>query len=303
MRQGMRHKRIPAEKSGFLFFGPILNLKLEIMETRLFVLLDFSVYSKGELILAKKWAEWYGFEIIVLHQMDVVLPSLADKDLRLKITYDQKIELGKLWFDLHEEVFGQSYPVKFEILNESVISFLENNLDPTSNDLIIMGLKGSGKLKQIFIGSMVNMVVEQLNQLTIAVPKNLEIYEPNTLIISVHTKFPLNENAFEKFLKIIPKSIQSLKFISVLTDQDDEITLKAYLSMLTEKHVGEFEVSSMVFSGNNPLNEIKNHFEGRNDIFLMVQKGSRSFTDKLFRKFMVNELVYDGSIPLIILPS
>lgn len=273
------------------------------MKTRLFVLLDFSVYSKAELFLAKKWAEWYGLEILVLHQMEAILPSLADKELRLKIIYDQKRELGKLWFDLHEEVFGKSNPVKFEILHDPLIAYLETNLNPMGNDLIIMGLKGSGKLKQIFIGSMVNMVVEQLNHLTIAVPKNLDNFEPKTLIVSVHPKYALNENAFEKFLGIIPKSIQSLKFITVLTDQDDENNIKGYLSMLTDKHCENFDVTSMIFSGKNPLDEIKNHLGGRNDFLLVVQKGSRTFADKLFRKFMVNELVYDGSIPLVVLPS
>jgi hypothetical protein len=273
------------------------------MKTRLFVLLDFSVYSKAELLLAKKWSEWYDLEIIVLHQMEAILPSLADKELRLKIIYDQKRELAKLWFDLHEEVFGRSNPIKFEILHDPLIAYLETNINPMGNDLIIMGIKGSGKLKQIFIGSMVNMVVEQLNQLTIAVPKNLDDFEPNTLIISVHPKYALNENAFEKFLKIIPKSIVTLKFISVLTDQDDENNIKSYLSMLTHKPRRNFEISSTMYSGKNPLEEIKNHLGGRNDFLLMVQKGSRTFTDKLFRKFMVNELVYDGSIPMVILPS
>lgn len=273
------------------------------MKTRLFVLLDFSVYSKAELLLAKKWAEWHNLEIVVLHQMEAILPSLADNELRLKIIYDQKRELGKLWFDLHEEVFGKSNPIQFEILHDPLIAYLKTKLSPMGNDLIIMGLKGSGKLKQIFIGSMVNMVVEQLNQLTIAVPKNLENFEPNTLIFSVHPKFEFNENAFERFLAIIPKSIKFLKFISVLTDQDDEISIKAYLSSIMNKQQANFEVSSRIFSGKNPLVEIKSYIQGRNDYLLMVQKGSRTFTDKLFRKFMVNELVYDGSIPMVILPS
>lgn len=35
---------------------------------------------------------------------------------------------------------------------------------------------------------------------------------------------------------------------------------------------------------------------------LVVQKGSRLLTDQLFRQFLINELVYEGQTPLIVLP-
>ena len=38
------------------------------------------------------------------------------------------------------------------------------------------------------------------------------------------------------------------------------------------------------------------------DEMLIVQKGSRLLTDQLFRRFLINELVYEGQTPLIVLP-
>jgi hypothetical protein len=273
------------------------------MSRKLYVLLDFSVYSKSELQLAKKWTDWYGLEIVVLHEMEMPLPTIASYEQRLKILYDQKREVSKLWFPLVEEVFGDSQLLKFEILDEPLITYLKKNIGSSGEDLIMMGLKGSGKLKQIFIGSMVNMVVEQLNQITIAVPKNLGDFEPNQLLVSVHPKFDFNDEAFKKLMEVIPKSIQSILFMSVANEEDDKEEIRNFLTHISSRIYMDLQLKTIIFSGSDAFSEIKNHFTGRNDFILVLQKGSRSFTDKMFRKFLVNELVYDGSIPLIILPS
>jgi len=273
------------------------------MIRKLYVLLDFSVYSKSELQLAKKWSDWYNLEIIVLHEMEMPLPTMASYEQRLKILYDQKREVSKLWFPLVEEVFGNTHLLKFEILDEPLISYLKKHLGSSGEDLIMMGLKGSGKLKQIFIGSMVNMVVEQLNHITIAVPKNLGDFEPNQLLVSVHPKFDFNEDAFEQLMEVIPKSIHTVQFMSVVTEDDDKEEIRKFLRQISSSNYKGLKCKTAIFSGNDAFAEIKNHFSGRNDFILVLQKGSRSFSDKIFRKFMVNELVYDGSIPLIILPS
>jgi hypothetical protein len=273
------------------------------MSRKLYVLLDFSVYSKSELQLAKKWSDWYNLEIVVLHEMEMPLPTMATYEQRLKILYDLKREVSKLWFPLVEEVFGNSLLPKFEILDQPLITYLKKHLGSSGEDLIMMGLKGSGKLKQIFIGSMVNMVVEQLNHITIAVPKSLCDFEPNQLLVSVHPKFDFNDEAFKKLMEVIPKSIQSILYMSVTNEEDDQEEIRDFLTHISSINYVGLQSKAIIFSGNDAFSEIKNHFTGRSDFILVLQKGSRSFTDKLFRKLMVNELVYEGSIPLIILPS
>lgn len=46
---------------------------------------------------------------------------------------------------------------------------------------------------------------------------------------------------------------------------------------------------------------LKERVELTEDSFLVLQQGSRSLSDKLFRKFMVNELVFNAKTPLIVL--
>jgi nucleotide-binding universal stress UspA family protein len=270
---------------------------------KLYVLLDFSEYSKAELLLAKKMNDWHRHEIVVIHQMDILIPSLADHDLRLKIVYDQQREILKQWFQLRDSVFDQNSMVKFEIIEDPLISFLENNLDAEGLDIIIMGIKGSGKLKQIFLGSMVNRVVEYLNRIVIAVPMSLENFEPKKLLVSVHPDFYFNQAALQIFLKSIPKSIHTLEFMTVARQTDNILKIEEFLKMLSNKDYNQLKTEYLIFEGDDVLSQIKNRVTDLKEHLVVVQKGGRTFKDKLFRKFMVNELVFDGSVPMIILPA
>jgi hypothetical protein len=58
----------------------------------------------------------------------------------------------------------------------------------------------------------------------------------------------------------------------------------------------------VIYEGNNPFNDIKKVINNNNGQMLIVQKGSRLLTDHFFRKFLINELVYEGQTPLVVLP-
>ncbi|MCH6201857.1 universal stress protein [Aquiflexum sp. LQ15W] len=269
---------------------------------KLYVLLDFSEYSKAELLLAKKMNEWYGHEIVVVHQMDLIVPSLANPDLRLKIIYEQQREISRQWFSLRDSVFDKFSMIKYEIIEDPLVEFLENNLDAAGLDIIMMGLKGSGNLKQIFLGSTVTKIIEHLNRIVIAVPKSLENFEPTKLLVSVHPNFEFNHGSFEVFLKYIPKSIHTIEFMTVARENDDIVEIEDFLKKLTIKEYGNLVNRFVLFKGEDVFSQIKTSITQNKEYFLVVQKGGRTFTDKLFRKFMVNELVFDGSIPMIVLP-
>jgi hypothetical protein len=273
---------------------------LNMKKGKMYVLLDFSVYSIIELRLAKKWTEWHDIEVVVVHQLVPQIPSMADPDVRLNLIYDQKRDVSRLWFDLQEKVFGGESFHKFEITTEPLTQYLKGIIEP--EDMILMGLKGSGKLKQIFLGSQVKNIVEDLDQITIAVPKSLENFEPTKLVVSVHPRFPLNQNAFNLFIQNIPKSIRTVQFLTVASPQDDKEDLDTFLQNLSKIILADLSIETSLFSGNDVFEEIKNHFKGKHDYFLLVQQGSRDFSDRLFRKFLVNDLVFDGSIPMVILP-
>lgn len=267
---------------------------------KIYVLVDFSDYTESALQMVKAWGAGKKAEIKALHQLDFHLPTLANHDLRLKLKYDHKRELLNHWFRLSEEIYGFSDAVSFEILEEPVLEYLKK----TDKDaMIFMGLKGGGIMKQIFLGSMVSEVIERLNHITVAVPKTFKDQKFEKLVVTAHPKFGFNEKAFGKLINLLPESVQAIEWISIAREGDDESTLYDYLGLLSGKFSPHREVKISVFCGGNVFFKVKTYFSESANQVLVIQKGGRTFQDKVFRKFLVNDLVYDGSIPLIVLPE
>jgi hypothetical protein len=88
-----------------------------------------------------------------------------------------------------------------------------------------------------------------------------------------------------------------------LSRPDDDTTevekmLKEHADMFSENYKTFYEI----YVSDNPSKNIQNIISGKSNELLVVQKGERLLTDYLFRKFLINDLVYDAKTPLIVLP-
>ncbi|MGV3657517.1 MAG: hypothetical protein ACO1NX_06165, partial [Chitinophagaceae bacterium] len=63
----------------------------------------------------------------------------------------------------------------------------------------------------------------------------------------------------------------------------------------------QYNSSYHTFEGKNALDAIKEHMRQNKDAYLVVQRGSRTFDDSVLRRFMINELVYSASVPMVVL--
>lgn len=271
-------------------------------KTKILVLVDFSEYTKKILQVAKRWADSAGLTIQVFHELDFIVPTLVNNDLRLKMKYGQIHEINRTWFGLKKLIFDEEDQVSFQIIEEPVIGFLEkeNLLD---SSLILMGLKGGGVFKKIFIGSKVSEIIEKTNNITAAFPKTIQDFEPKKIIVIVHPKFDFNLQALENLVDCLPKTVSTIQWISIAQAKDNVEDLNDYLDAISKKFITGLKVEMSVFSGEDLFLEVKSLITNNNKQILVIQKGSRNFKDKFFRKFLVNELVFDGSVPLIVLPT
>jgi len=86
-----------------------------------------------------------------------------------------------------------------------------------------------------------------------------------------------------------------------LSEDDNEMEALQYLSTLQEKYAA-YPTEVFLSKGENKFDALKLHLQQNTvSTFLVLQQGSRSLQDQIFRKFMINELVYSGISPLIML--
>jgi hypothetical protein len=136
----------------------------------------------------------------------------------------------------------------------------------------------------------------------VAVPIQTEVSVRKKLLVGINRKYPLNKHQFKTVLSTLREHIRELEFFSILENNENETEARNYLSALQIEYEA-FSPVLQIYKGENAFGLLKNRVKHTADSFLVLQQGSRSLRDYLFRKFMINELVYNAQTPLIVLSS
>jgi len=274
------------------------------MKTRLIVLIDFSTDNLFK--FAGLWSEVLKADLLFIHQVPGLIPSLADGESRALIIEEEKKEALTKLKSMAYEYFPQLKNVKYHVSEQSLLTTIKaiTVQDNIYKNLVLAGLKTRGYLQQLLFGSTSTKLIDELDYPLIAIPANIEAFIPEKFILALSYRYPLNQDSYHRLLEALEETIQMSEIISVVTPNDQAAESQDYLQRLTSEIKKDIPTTYMLFKGEEPFKEIKKHvFSGHKNCLLVVQKGSRSLSDQFFRKFLINELVHDGSIPLVVIPS
>ena len=265
---------------------------------RIIVLVDLSDDSENLIDFAFSLSDVIFAKMIFVHQIAAVAPGMADHEGKAEIIRIEKEEANsKLW----KLTKGKAYNAdSFHISKEPILTTLEELKTDHYFDWVLAGLKGSGILKRLFIGSSTLSVVNNSSLMTIAVPVQKPITVPKKLLVGVDQKYEMNKPQFTAMLSALAGQVEEVEFFTILKDNEDEQKANQYLNHLHDEFKA-YNSSTLLFKGKDVFTDLKHHVDQTEDAFLVLQQGSRSLQDYIFRKFMINELVYTGLIPLIVI--
>jgi hypothetical protein len=272
------------------------------MPIQFVTLVDFSEYTEPLLRLVKLWSRAYHAEIHLVHQVAGSTPALADAEYRKKIIDFETREATDRLEELMRKMELPQYKTRFTITDKNLIVFLEEHLARSDRQIVFTGLKGTGVLKQLFMGSTTLQLIEALHHIIVTVPAHAQECLPEKLIIAIHEKFPINTAAFDFLLEVLQPTLKELEFITVTDAATASDTVPAFLAETEQFYSTRLKTTAKTFSGSRAFDTIKMHVQAEPNSFLVVQEGSRTLRDQLFRKFLINELVYDASVPMIVIP-
>ncbi|MCM4159259.1 universal stress protein [Antarcticibacterium flavum] len=267
---------------------------------RIIILVDFSEYSENLIEFGFSLSKKLNGKLVFVHQVAGVVPALADEGSRNEILKaeisDAHIHLRDL---LKERIQDEN---AIHISPKPILSILKELSNELYFDWVLTGLKTTGVLKRLFIGSTPLSIIDESNHLTLAVPIKTPVAIPQKLLVGVTPKFPMNREQFQVVLTSLTGHIKQIEFFTVLKDDEDEDKAKVYLQKL-QKEFDTLKSEFSIYKGDNALDLLKKQVHLTMDSFLVLQQGSRTLNDKLFRKFMINEVVYGAQTPLIVLSS
>lgn len=272
------------------------------MKKRFIILIDFSEYSGNLIRYACDWGKQANAELLLVHQTIVLVPALTDNDSRQQIAQHTNDEALHELKNLAKELIPSTVKVSFSVSESLLQITLPELLEEPFDNLIFVGIKGTGLLKKIFLGSVALEVIDSTKNIIVAMPKEITTYSHKNIFVAVTEKHPLNLLELNKFLNFIDSENTSITFFYLAKPNEKTKNIEKYLTDLTIFFADRFNANFAVYEGSNTFTDIKEIINNKIDEILIVQKGSRLLTDQLFRKFLINELVYEGQTPLIVLP-
>lgn len=273
------------------------------MRNRFIVLIDFSASSNHLLQFAYEWSKRIDADIVMVHSTSVLLPVMTSYESKKDLIDIANADALKKLKSLAEITLPKGASVKRLVSEKPLISQLRQILQEHYNNLVFLGINGTGLLKKIFIGSQAVRIIDSIDNLIVAMPQNADCCPHKSIRVAVQKNFPLNIFEFNKFMKFSGKEIKKIVFFSYVIPEDDRGTAEKYLKELAALYADPLlDTSYEIYEGKDELISLKKVISKRTDEFIVVQRGSRMLTDYFFRKFLINELVYEGHTPLIILP-
>ena len=268
-------------------------------KNRIIALVDFSEYSENQVEFAFSISKIIDAKIIFVHSIGEIASSMDDQQAREEIT---RTETEEALAELRKLAKGRVDDDSFLVTSKPILSTLEELSDDSYFDWVLAGLKGTGVLKQILIGSTTISIIDDTHLLTMAVPSISPMSMPEKLLVGIQPRFALNKQQLNNVLTSLKSKIKYLEFFTVLKEDEDESEARRLLQSLQKEYEG-YHPEIQLFKGDDTLELLKSRMENNPDSFLVLQQGARMITDRLFRKFTINELVYSGKTPLIVLSS
>jgi len=272
------------------------------MRKRLILLIDFSESSVNLVKYAADWAQRTDVEILLVHRTTVMAPALTDIESRRHLVQQTNAKARSELMSLSHEVLPADVKVSFSVSELPLRRTLARLLAQSFQDLVLVGMKGTGPVKQLVVGSVALDVINNTGNCIVAIPRDVRSFSQSTLHVSVTEKYPLNILEFNNYLKFLDPGGVRITFFYLAAANEGTEGIEKQLRELSELFAHRFESDFAIFEGSDPFTDIKKVVTNRADEVLVVQRGSRLLTDQLFRKFLIDELVYEGHIPLVVLP-
>lgn len=273
------------------------------MRRKFFVLLDFSKGFETIIDFSAELASKSDNELHIVHQVPLLVPAMADNKGREQIIQAEKDDAVIKLKSLLRNIPDYSVRKYYHVTDRNIVLHLFEDLKPTPNDIVVVGIKKMSLLQKWLMGTTITKVIEYLTCPLIALPLGLKVYLPKTLLISSSIKYPINKPALRSMTQILHVAgAEKMFFTSVLEDDAEDAITPDYLEGLAAQFKDEISTDKEVYKGTNLLETLKSKADEHHQPIIVLQRGSRSLTDQLFRDFVIDELVHDAQTPLIVLP-
>lgn len=273
------------------------------MKKRLILLVDLSKHSIDLVKYAAGWSQEMDAEILIIHQTLVLAPALTDGGAKQQIAEHVNAEATKKLRAIASDHIPPKINVSFLVSENNLKQLLDYALKQPFEHLVYVGVQQTDLLKKIFIGSTALQIINNTSNAVVAIPKGIDSFSHKQIFVAVTKNARFNVLELNNFLKFIDSTDTNITFFHLAKSNEETTGIEKKLKDLTELFADRYQTDYAIYQGKQPFEDIKKVINNKIDELLVVQKGSRLWTDQFFRRFLINTLIYEGQTPLVVLPQ
>lgn len=273
------------------------------MDKRFIILIDFSEGSSNLIKYACHWNQQIDAALVLVHKMTVSMSPMTPNENKMEIIKQTHSKALNNIKELTKDIIPENTKVSYVVSEKDLTHILKELLDEDFDNLILVGLKHKKTVEKIVLGSTVVHLIDNIKNNIVAKPKDLDVSCKEKIFVAVSDKFPLNILALNNFLNFIKQDNTSITFFHISNHNGKEKEVTRILQELSDLFSARYKTDYRIYKSKKSVEDIKKIVNNVDNEILVVQRGTRFFTDKLFRKFLVNELIYEGNTPMMVLPE
>ena len=159
------------------------------MKNRLVVLIDFSPHTRELINFVYDWSQRIDAEIVMVHSTIVVYPTMSPTETKNElIQIANEDALNKLHMHTESIVPGDT-PIHYFVSAEPLLHMVHKLLAEPYNNLLFLGLKETDLLKKVVIGSQAIKIIDNVDNLIVAMPKNAECCSREVIHVAVRKQY------------------------------------------------------------------------------------------------------------------
>tara|TARA_B110000046_G_scaffold29074_1_gene30383 strand:- start:63130 stop:63972 length:843 start_codon:yes stop_codon:yes gene_type:complete len=181
------------------------------------------------------------------------------------------------------------------------ISLVPKVANEFHSDLIVMGTKGAGSLKEMFIGTNTLEVTQTTKIPILTLPEKAKNNKVDKIAMAVDLQKITNPEQLRPFLEIAKLCRSSIEFVHVMHPNTQERTQDRFNQiMFLEKFASEINSNINIITDTDIIEGLSRYIETEKPDILAMPSRKHTLFERLFTQSITNQLAFRSEIPLLV---
>ncbi|MFN6945664.1 MAG: universal stress protein [Cytophagaceae bacterium] len=261
---------------------------------------DFSDNAINALQYVTQLAKKFNSAIVLFHSFHM---PVIKTDVPIEIMEKEMNEMEKL---AKEKLAKLADQIKKQANNLDTINIVRrgftvenilNILEEEHIDLVVMGTKGAGGIKEVIMGSNTADVIERASCPVLAVPEQAQYNGLKKIIYAVDHNH-IDCDSIEVIVRIAQVFEAELRLLSISKDDETE-KLKQQLKNEILKKINYPQTFLHIIDSDKVLDGINEFAEKEQIDLLVMATRKRHLIEKMFKVSLTRKMAFHGKLPLL----